>query len=551
MLHQAGLEHVRADAGQRILARLRNIKENRQRYDVLETYAGDALVIRPKAGGDRLLRFNEVQRVLDVELDNMRNEKGWVRALILKARQVGISTYCAARIYHRVTRSPGTRAVMMTHRDDATTNIFGMVKRFADNDPNAPKISRSNKNELMFGDIDSGIVVGTAGAANAGGGRSFTYQYAHLSEVALWQNAQEHALGILEAVPEMEGTEVVQESTAMGMNNFWHLQYMAALRGQSNFRHIFIPFFVHEEYRADPPPDWDPPEAFREMRDAHDLNDQQLYWAWSKNLALAAQNGEDPDEICWKFRQEYPCTVQEAFRASRRGGYIKASVAAAAVSRYLPSTPDYPLVLGCDFATGGGGLPHEEAVDETGEDGQGDANCFISRRNRVAGRELFRRFNDRDSVSVADKLAADINRLNPLIVFMDEGGGGAQVHDTLVRRGFRNLRLVNFGSKANDNQRFGNKRAEMYGLMRDWLAAEGGADIPEDDALEAELTSVPVYREEPRLILLPKHLLRKKLGFSPDAADALATTFAAPLPTGPGHQVTVTGTEIVDEKGGY
>lgn len=535
-----------------MLARLAVIKENRRLYDAsLETYAGDALVIRPKAGGDRLLRFNEVQRVLDVELDNMRNEVGRVRALVLKARQVGISTYCAARLYHRITRSPGTRAMMMAHRDDTTNALFGMVKRFAENDPNAPRATRSNKGELEFGEIDSGIVVGTAGAANAGGGRGFTYQYAHLSEVALWQNAQEHALGILEAVPEMNGTEVIQESTAQGMNNFWHLQYMAALRGQSNFRAIFIPYFVHEEYRTDPPPGWEPPEAFRELRDAHSLSDAQLYWAYQKNMALAAQAGEDPDEICWKFRQEYPCTPEEAFRASRRGGFIKASVVAAAINRILPDASDYPLVIGCDFATGGGGEPHEEAAGEEGEDSKGDWNCFISRRGRVAGRELFRAFPDRDAVSVANKLATEINRLNPALVFMDQGGGGAQVHDILVSRGYRNLRLINFGSKAIDNRKYGNRRAEIWGEMRDWLSEEGGCDIPADDALEAELTSVPVHRDEPTLILMPKKLLRQKHGFSPDRADALATTFGAPMPMGPAHRVKITGTEIVDERAGY
>lgn len=121
---------VRRALSRNALCRLSGIEDNRRRYDAsLEVYAGDALIIRPKASGAQLLRFNEVQRTLDTELDNQLNEKARVRALVLKARQVGISTYCTARHYRGTTRRTGVRSLMMAHRDDATTNIFGMVKR--------------------------------------------------------------------------------------------------------------------------------------------------------------------------------------------------------------------------------------------------------------------------------------------------------------------------------------------------------------------------------------------------------------------------------------
>ena len=529
--------------------RLAEMRANRERYDAsLEIFAGDALVIRPKSGGDQLLRFNQVQKDIDIALDNQLNETGRVRALVLKARQVGISTYLGARNYHRVTRKRGTRALVMTHRDRATANLFNMIKRFADNDPHAPRVHRSNEEELSFADLDSGISIATAGASNTGGGRSFTFQFAHLSEVAYWKAASEHALGILETVPDEPGTEIIQESTANGMSNFWHAQCMAAMKGTSQYQLIFIPYYRHEEYQREPPAGWVPPEAFREMGDAHNLTAGQVYWAWQKNRSIAAQSNDDPDEICWRFRQEYPTTIEEAFRASRRGGFIKSSVVVRAIGLNLPNQLD-PLVLGCDFATGGGGDPNEDTV---GEDGQaGDANVFISRRGRVAGRELFKRFHDRDTVSVADKLAAEINRLKPVAVFMDIGGGGAAVHDILARRGYTGLILVNFGAKAADGRKYRNKRAEIYGRLRDWLAQEGGADIPAEDALEAELTTVQVHNEDNGLLLMPKKIFRSKFGFSPDGSDALGTTFASPIPNQPGRRITVSGTEVVSAIGGY
>ena len=526
--------------------RLETIQENKRLYDKsLETFAGDALIIRPKEGGDRLFTFNEIQSELDVLLDNQKHETGQVRALVLKARQVGITTYCAARIYHRVTRTPGTRALMMSHLDETTTHLLNMVKRFAEFDPYSPKVTRSNRRELWFGGIDSGIATGIAGAANADVGRGRTYQFVHLTEVALWNNPQEHALGVMEALPDLPGTEAIQESTAKGIGNFWHAQCMAAEREKSNFQLIFLPFYLHSEYQADPPSGWVLPMEFRELGDAHALSMRQLYWAWRKNRELAAQDGDDPDEITWKFRQEYPCTIDEAFRASRKGGFIKGSVITAATRAQLPLDYGEALILGCDFATGGGGEPGED-------DQKGDLNAFTSRRGRVAGRELYEAFHDRDAVSVADKLANHINHLQPAWVCMDQGGGGAQVHDILRSRGYRNLVLVNFGSGARDTRKWGNRRAEMYGETRAWLSEPGGADIPDDLVLESELSAITVHRDEPNTVLVPKRKLRETLGFSTDRADALVLTHAVPLSISSDHRApTVTGTDIVDPIGGY
>ena len=91
------------------------------------------------------------------------------------------------------------------------------------------------------------------------------------------------------------------------------------------------------------------------------------------------------------------------------------------------------------------------------------------------------------------------------------------------------LELVDFGSGSRpvDERQYRNKRAEMYGDFRAWL--EDG-DIPNDDLLEAEITAPWVHREdEMGLQLAPKREIRRKLGLSPDGADAAVTTFAAPV----------------------
>ena len=208
---------------------------------------------------------------------------------------------------------------------------------------------------------------------------------------------------MLDAVPDTDGSEVIIESTANGTSGPFHSMAMAALKGEGEYQLIFLPWFEHEEYAEDPPEGWEPGEAVRELRDRFNLSRAQLYWAEQKNIARAQLDGEDVGELCWRFRQEYPSTVEEAFRASRRGGFISASVVAAARTRQNPHQPDMPLIIGCDFATGGGGSDSEQLTaqqltkdGEAGGSEDGDSNFFIARRGRVIGKELHDRFKDRN-----------------------------------------------------------------------------------------------------------------------------------------------------------
>ena len=210
---------------------------------------------------------------------------------------------------------------------------------------------------------------------------------------------------------------------------------------------------------------------------------------------------------------------------------------------------DMPLIFGCDFATGGGGESAEytsaeklsgRAADAHSQDTEGgDSNVFISHRGRAKGRELYERFKDRNSVSVADKLQRHIDELHPDRVFMDRGGGGAQVYDTLCARGYgRVLEVVDFGSKAADPG-CRNKRAEMHKRFREWL---DDGDIPDEPQLEAEITSVWVVSEDVSgLLLAPKRMVRQNLKVSPDGLDACVLCHAAMVRKGGGLPLRLGG----------
>ena len=473
-------------------------------------FAAGRLMIRTKEGAVAPFRLNAVQRALHRRLEAQRKETGRVRALVLKARQPGVSTYVEGRFYWLVTHRAGVRAFILTHLRDATDAIFEMVERFYGNDnaDEKPHIGASNARELWFDRLDSGYRVGTAGSKAIG--RGHTIQYFHGSEVAHWPNASTHVAGVLQAVPDAGDTEIILESTANGPGGLFFDLCKAAERGEGEFELIFIPWFDHREYTARAPRGWQAPPAIGEYGTLHGLKPGQLYWAFRKNESLARACSQPSDQICWLFRQEYPATAEEAFHGAGHDGLIRPQPVIAARKHVAPDQSHAPLVLGVDIARGGA-----------------DRTYIIDRRGRVAGGLLSRAIDSPDLMEVAGLVATEIDRHDPDRVFIDGTGIGAGVYDRLRERGYRQVTLVNFGAKAEDGRKYANKRAEMWGRMGEWFADPTGADIPDDDALHAQLCA-PGYSfdSSSRLLLEPKEKIRERMGASPDAADALALTFA-------------------------
>ena len=97
--------------------------------------------------------------------------------------------------------------------------------------------------------------------------------------------------------------------------------------------------------------------------------------------------------------------------------------------------------------------------------------------------------------------------------------------------GYRDrVTAVNFGSKAADERKYFNKRAEMWGEMAEWIADTITPCLPDDDRLHADLTA-PGYSHSSngQIKLDAKDKIKKELGRSPDLGDALALTFALPI----------------------
>jgi len=144
------------------------------------------------------------------------------------------------------------------------------------------------------------------------------------------------------------------------------------------------------------------------------------------------------------------------------------------------------------------------------------------------GRDLIarKRYSGEDTMEVVGRVIEAIEEYAPALTVIDEGGLGYGVLDRLVEQRYK-VRGVNFGNKAKSPIAFGNKRAEMWNDMRVWLRT---ASIPEDRQLRADLIG-PTRRPDSSgtIFLEGKKEMRARGLASPDAADALAVTFAFPV----------------------
>lgn len=466
-------------------------------------YAEQCLKIRTKEGSVVSFHLNKAQEYIHKKLEEQKRLTGKVRAIILKGRQQGCSTYVAARFYHRVTNSIGTKCFIVTHRDDATNNLYKLVQRYHENIPLPVKANTgiSNAKELYFDNLDSGYSVGTAGSGNIG--RSDTIQLLHGSEAAFWSNTDEISTGIMQTVADIKNTEIILESTANGIGNMFHKMAVAALQGQSEYQLIFVPWFWQDEYRADLPKDFRLTEEEEQYKTLYGLDDNQI--AWRRNKIANFVAGE------WQFKQEYPATPIEAFQTSSDDSLIQPEDIIAA-RKAEDVQMDDQLIIGVDPAWKGK-----------------DRTAIIWRAGRVQYKN--ETFQGLDTMEVVGRLVKIINHYKPEKVFVDVGGIGAGIYDRLKELGYgRVVTAVNFGGKADEPTRYLNKRAEMWDRTKDWLKSSP-VKIEDNDELHGDLQA-PHYTFDSagRLKLEPKEDIKKRYTKSPDLADALALTFAFNIP---------------------
>lgn len=279
--------------------------------------------IRGKDKKLRRLDPNEPQLRLYERIREEEQAGKPVRIVILKARQMGFSTFTEALFFARSVRRRNTHTLIVAHRSDATRNLLRMNNLFYNKLPAAIKPMRaaSNASEIIFANpsrdaeekaknpgLESYIRCMTAGD---GIGRSDTTDNLHASEMAFWAGDPEDILlGLMQAMPNLPGTCAIVESTANGYNYFQRF-WKAAERGENGFVPVFFPWYELREYQMDVEPGTEWTAEERELQETYGLTERQLAW---RRWCIRTNCGGNVD----KFRQEYPSNPDEAFLLSGR-----------------------------------------------------------------------------------------------------------------------------------------------------------------------------------------------------------------------------------------
>lgn len=534
------IQKVAADAGV-------SVDEVRQRWLSLRVatwkadfrkFAREAIRIRAKSGDLEPLELNEAQGILHDAAEAQLQEEKWVRLAGLKGRRQGFSTYVAARGYWRATLWDRQKIYILSHEMASSNVLFDMTALMQEKHPFPPQVGTDNAKELEFSKRGSSYQVATAG--QKAGGRGGAVTFFHGSEAAWWTNAADHFAASVQGVDEVRGvwgvlwrepanplpfekgigeicgwikapSEIWLETTSAGPTGEFFKRYTDAMKHIGRYRAVFVPWTVQSEYREDG--DFTPNGEAEEEGDLSEIEYQELYkltdaqmlWRRAKVHELGSMG---------KFRQEYPIDVTEAFAAANTDAFIPPAMVLRARKRQMED-PDAPLIIGVDPAGSGG-----------------DRFAVAFRRGDKIPSVIYRQKLEHDEAVAW--LSSIIDEYQPNRMCVDRGSMGQNIVSALRNLNKRYADIVkgiDFGGTSRMKQatpkRAGpwNRRAEMYGDLKEWLTQ--GGSIPDDDDLASDMSGPKQkWRANNDWLLESKTEMKARGLRSSDLSDACALTFA-------------------------
>lgn len=278
-----------------------------------------ALRITTKRGELVPLVARPAQLKLQAALEAQRAAGRPRRAIVLKARQTGISTWTQALIAQDVFLRPRRHARVIAHDDETAGSLFGIARLMWEELPAEirPREVAARRGKYLELVSRSSLKVDTA--RDWEGGRGMTIHDAHCSELAFWPQPEKKLLALKNAVPRDEDTLVVLESTANG-HNYFKEEWDRAAAGESDYAPVFVAWFDEPDYRIEFP------SAEERARFEESVGDGPF----GEDEPRLLEAGLELEQLLWrrwcianncdgsleKFRQEYPSSPEEAFIAT-------------------------------------------------------------------------------------------------------------------------------------------------------------------------------------------------------------------------------------------
>ncbi len=339
------------------------------------------------------------------------------RNIVLKARQLGITSYVGARFFIQTITRPGTMTVQVAHDQESAEEIFKIVHRFWENLPDAMKRgalirSRANVRQMVFPRLDSEYRVATAADVNAG--RGLTIHNLHCSEVARWLRDPAETLASLRAAVPRDG-DIVLESTPNGAGGVFYQEWQNA--NETGYARHFFPWWYDDEYRSDAATVKPLTPEEEDLVKCAGLTNDQVAWRRTNRAQLrklaAQEYAEDPVSC---FLASGECVfeleaIDRALEVAPRPGVVREN---GRLVIWLPARPERHYIIGVDPAGGGA---------------EGDYACaeVIDRQTAMQCAELHGHYSPRELAIKLIDLARTYNNAL-LVVERNNHGYGVLAH---------------------------------------------------------------------------------------------------------------------------